>query len=504
MAGVEPYAPCPCGSGQKFKWCCHKVESFADRRSGSSTAGRSRRPSRCSTRGLQGAGQPLAADPQGDHADPPRERRARQSDAPPGPPEEPEALRRPGPADPLRAGDRGAGQRRGMFQQVLSSSPTSPAAALAGPGPGGRPPAGRVSAAIPAALKHLELALAQRRRSRPDAASASSSRPPQHLPLAQGPLSLAPAPDDLGGGRPGPVREALGAGPLAASGPRPPPVRRPVGPRARGGEADYQPGPLPALARRRAPAPSARSATASPELGRSTEAVDLEALCQLIEPDPRRRPGRDVQLIWPLRNREAPPRHPPRPARHRRRGPARIDPEDPSRPRSPTIRPARPPRHRPPRTGKGLTPDQIPRILGRVSVGQEIVALETYDDGRVDSLGDRFTALAGPRDRPGAPQDQGARRGLAVEPGPGLGMALPRGDPSRAEADRLDRSSGPRSSAIVWPVTPMPYLGFRTPRQAAGDGDSLRPAPRAVLCSSSRTRRSTEPALDFAARSATA
>ncbi len=31
MAGVEPYSPCPCGSGQKFKWCCHKVESFADK-----------------------------------------------------------------------------------------------------------------------------------------------------------------------------------------------------------------------------------------------------------------------------------------------------------------------------------------------------------------------------------------------------------------------------------------------------------------------------------------
>ena len=28
---VDPYSPCPCGSGQKFKWCCHKVEAFADR-----------------------------------------------------------------------------------------------------------------------------------------------------------------------------------------------------------------------------------------------------------------------------------------------------------------------------------------------------------------------------------------------------------------------------------------------------------------------------------------
>ena len=31
MAVVDPYAPCPCGSGQKFKWCCQKVEAFAER-----------------------------------------------------------------------------------------------------------------------------------------------------------------------------------------------------------------------------------------------------------------------------------------------------------------------------------------------------------------------------------------------------------------------------------------------------------------------------------------
>ena len=31
MASVDPYMPCPCGSGQKFKWCCQKVESYAER-----------------------------------------------------------------------------------------------------------------------------------------------------------------------------------------------------------------------------------------------------------------------------------------------------------------------------------------------------------------------------------------------------------------------------------------------------------------------------------------
>src|SRR3954468_18937595 len=31
MAAGDPYAPCPCGSGQKYKWCCHKVEAAAER-----------------------------------------------------------------------------------------------------------------------------------------------------------------------------------------------------------------------------------------------------------------------------------------------------------------------------------------------------------------------------------------------------------------------------------------------------------------------------------------
>src|SRR5258708_33452483 len=31
MPAVDPYAPCPCGSGEKFKWCCQKVEAYAER-----------------------------------------------------------------------------------------------------------------------------------------------------------------------------------------------------------------------------------------------------------------------------------------------------------------------------------------------------------------------------------------------------------------------------------------------------------------------------------------
>ena len=34
MAVADPYAACPCGSGQKFKWCCQKIEPFAERANG--------------------------------------------------------------------------------------------------------------------------------------------------------------------------------------------------------------------------------------------------------------------------------------------------------------------------------------------------------------------------------------------------------------------------------------------------------------------------------------
>ena len=31
MALVDPYAPCHCGSGQKYKWCCQSVEAYIER-----------------------------------------------------------------------------------------------------------------------------------------------------------------------------------------------------------------------------------------------------------------------------------------------------------------------------------------------------------------------------------------------------------------------------------------------------------------------------------------
>ncbi len=50
----------------------------------------------------------------------------------------------------------------------------------------------------------------------------------------------------------------------------------------------------------------------------------------------------------------------------------------------------------------------------------------------------------------------------------------------------------------VWPATPMPYLGFRTPEQAAKDGNAAIPL-RAALCQYEQDRELAKAGLDFAA-----
>ena len=50
-----------------------------------------------------------------------------------------------------------------------------------------------------------------------------------------------------------------------------------------------------------------------------------------------------------------------------------------------------------------------------------------------------------------------------------------------AEAERLTTEQRSKVLREVWPVTPMPYLGFRTPEQAARDGDAEVPLRAALV-----------------------
>ena len=66
-----------------------------------------------------------------------------------------------------------------------------------------------------------------------------------------------------------------------------------------------------------------------------------------------------------------------------------------------------------------------------------------------------------------------------------------------AEAERLDREQRIRMLRDVWPVTPMPYLGFRTPERAAREGGFEIPL-RAALCQYEQDRELEKGGLDFA------
>ena len=493
MAGVEPYSPCPCGSGQKFKWCCHKVELYADKAQRLFEGGQADAAIKALDEGLRKeAGNPWLLT-----------RKAimqiRQ-----GEPEPAKAtLRQVLQKNPKHFGalvlltrcvleTEGPVNGAGMFQQVLSSLDEPQRPQLA--------PLARVVALLlaetrhfPAALKHFELVT---QLGDPDQTAGSSLRSLEGnagiSPWLKDRLELAKAPGHLDDDARKRFDEALALASAGLWAPAASGFDR-LAAREPGGEADYNLG----LCRlwlgdeEGAVGPLRRR---SRQLGRSIEAVDLEALAQQIEPIHPDDRVEHVQLIWPLRNRDA------LLASLRSRpdifddGPAPIDPDDPESPEVDTFalldRPAIE-EH----TGKGLTADMIPRILGRVSVGQEIAALETHDDGRVDPLGDRFTALAGSSIAPAHPRT----KVLGEDSRSSLSMVwewlYPEGmEP--IEAERIDGEQRVRMLRDVWPVTPMPYLGSRTPEQAARDGNAAIPL-RAALCQYEQDRSLEKAGLDF-------
>ena len=495
MAGVEPYSPCPCGSGQKFKWCCHKVESYADKAQRLFEGGQVEAAIKTLDEGLRKEpGNPWLLTRKAIM-------RIRQ-----GEPEPAKAtLRQVLQKNPKHFGalvlltrcvleTEGPVNGAGMFQEVLSALDEPQRPQLA--------PLARVVALLlaetrhfPAAIKHFELVA---RLGDPEQAAGSSLRSLEGnaaiSPWLKDRLELAKAPSHLDDDSRRRFDEAVG---LAEAGLWAPAASAfyPLADREPGGEADYnlglcrlwlgdEDGAVEPIRRR------------SRQLGQTTEAVDLEALAQQIEPIHPDDRVEHVQLIWPLRNREA------LLASLRSKpdifddGPSPLDPNDPESPEVDTFvlldRPAID-NH----SGKGLTIDEIPRILGRVSIGREIVALETHDDGRVDALGDRFTALAGSSIAPAHPRTkvlgEDSRSSLALV----WEWLYPDGM-EQSEAGRLDVEQRVRMLRDVWPVTPMPFLGFRTPEQAAGDGNAAIPL-RAALCQYEQDRYLEKGGLDFAA-----
>ena len=200
----------------------------------------------------------------------------------------------------------------------------------------------------------------------------------------------------------------------------------------------------------------------------TTEAVDLALVCQIIDPAVDKEPIEQVQLTWPVRDREGLLRILASETSVVEGGPRRLDPDDEKSPELESFhwldRPAVEAR-------SGLQRAEIPHIQADLLIGPDTVVLETFDDGQLNSLIDRFTGLAGRTVPPAHPRtkviDQVDRSQHALSwmwyVPPGL---------ADAERQRLDREQLAYLATQVWPATPMADLGGRSPRQFAGAGNS--------------------------------
>ena len=109
-------------------------------------------------------------------------------------------------------------------------------------------------------------------------------------------------------------------------------------------------------------------------------------------------------------------------------------------------------------------------VEGDLLIGKDSVILETYDDGRLDRLVDRFTAAAGANIPPAHPRTKiigkEQRHVLALT----WRWQIPDGV-AEDEAERLNDEQIAHIISEVWPATPHPALRRRTPLQAAKAGD---------------------------------
>ena len=211
--------------------------------------------------------------------------------------------------------------------------------------------------------------------------------------------------------------------------------------------------------------------------GETDEAVDIEALRQQIEPVDHDSLVERVQLIWPLRNREKLLevfRSEPTIVAE---GRGKLDPDDAESPEvDQFVLLDRPPVA----ATSGLKAAEIPRVAARVFVGTQIVGLEAYDDERLGSLSDRFTALTGSAIAPAQPRT----KVLGHVPRSSLPLVidwLPPEGLSQTDLERVTREEHSRILREVWPNTPQSYLGGRSPLQAAKAGNARVPLRAAFL-----------------------
>jgi tetratricopeptide (TPR) repeat protein len=485
MASVDPYMLCPCGSGQKFKWCCQKVESYAERAQRMVENGQFESSLKPLEEGLaKFPDNPwLLTRKAGVEAHLKRLDAAKAT------------LLRLLQKNPGHIGGtilvtrlmletEGPHAAIAQFQQGLSAIPEERRKELALLASFLGVSLSRAGLPI-AALKHLELAAdwaGDRDKDRSIARSLVSLRGDARFSVwERNPYQLRPVPDGvadafresferaMGWAEEGLWASAASAFELLSAG------------SAAGAVADYNRG-LCCLwiADHDAAVAALRRYTSRTKP--TPDAVDIEALCQFLEAAKRGETVEFVHLTWPIRDRDgllraltASPYFERGEARPIHRDDQDASPTDSffllDRPRI--------------EARSGLSRRDIPIVEGEVIVGETAVVLETYDDNRLDRLIDRFTAAAGKSIPPAHPRtkmiEKVSRYVLALS----WQWNLPK-DLSDEDTERLNREQRAHILTEVWPDTPNPALRGRTPVQAARAGDAetaLRAAIRVLEAS---------------------
>lgn len=469
MAAVDPYAPCPCGSGEKFKWCCQKAESYIDRAMRLERNGQNEAALAALNEGLaKNPGNPLlslrrvlALSAMGRNA---------------------EALETVDDMLKAAPNHRGAlvvklrllqatGDHRGavdLLQTLIEANAdrgeqapdelaTSLGASLFRAG------------YVPAALGHLSLAdPASVDAQRPDRVEAvrrellaSFQSAPTISPWLKNPYKPLPCPEGVGEEARKRFEQAAGwynqamwrraadAFELLAADPK------------AGRAAEVNQGLCRLLLTDHAGAAAAirRGIAGSPA---TTDAVDLEALCQLIDPTIGDDPVESVELSWPIRDRGGLLKR----LRESDKCVERIE-ADAAEPggdvefallnRSRLADDAKP------------TAADVPLILGSVFVEAEVLTLQTFDDGRLNDLIDALTAIAGPTIPPAHPRTKVlgpvSRQALALD----NAFEPPAGLPLR-ELRKLTAEISAARIQDRWVQTPLAALKGKTPLEAGRDG----------------------------------
>jgi tetratricopeptide (TPR) repeat protein len=207
----------------------------------------------------------------------------------------------------------------------------------------------------------------------------------------------------------------------------------------------------------------------------TADAVDYEALRQLLRVPTEEDLVDHVQLIWSLRGRDL--------LLNALNASDRVSPEGRG-PLDPEGEPVVEVEYfslldRPKTTKIPQKFEDQPRVLGRVLVGNQIVVLDTFDDGRLDDLTVTLRDLAGSAIPPAHPKTKEvgkvSRSALKVQGD----WWYPR-DLAPAELDRLEREARNYALTTLWPETPAPELNGRSPVDAAKE-PALRLSLRAAL-----------------------